>query len=246
VIHKYFDFAEQIHLRRMTTLRMKRICKDLSRAKELEAEGIYLRYKESDLTTIHAIIIGPSGTPYEGGVFRFLINIPETYPLNYPSVKFLTTDNGQVRFNPNLYNCGKVCLSILGTWKGPSWTACMNLSSLMISIQSLLCEEPFYNEPGYKKGSYKAQSNQYNETVRQDTFRVAIYNELKTLTSLVDNPSLPRALGYEDQSIRFVIKAVQQKQEFILSSKKSDSITSDLQKLLKDIGAHLDRPIEID
>lgn len=35
--------------------------------------------------------------------------------------KFLTTGGGSVRFNPNLYNCGKVCLSLLGTWSGPSW-----------------------------------------------------------------------------------------------------------------------------
>ena len=31
---------------------------------------------------------------------------------------------GSVRFNPNLYNCGKVCLSLLGTWsgaKGETW-----------------------------------------------------------------------------------------------------------------------------
>lgn len=34
---------------------------------------------------------------------------------------FLTTGGGRVRFNPNLYNCGKVCLSLLGTWAGPGW-----------------------------------------------------------------------------------------------------------------------------
>ena len=34
------------------------------------------------------------------------------------------TGGGSVRFNPNLYNCGKVCLSLLGTWsgaKGETW-----------------------------------------------------------------------------------------------------------------------------
>jgi len=30
----------------------------------------------------------------------------------------MTTGKGTVRFNPNLYNCGKVCLSLLGTWRG--------------------------------------------------------------------------------------------------------------------------------
>jgi len=29
-----------------------------------------------------------------------------------------TTGNGAIRFNPNLYNWGKVCLSLLGTWRG--------------------------------------------------------------------------------------------------------------------------------
>ena len=33
-------------------------------------------------------------------------------------VKFRTTGGGQVRFNPNLYKDGKVCLSLLGTWPG--------------------------------------------------------------------------------------------------------------------------------
>lgn len=36
----------------------------------------------------------------------------------------MNVGGGQVRFNPNLYNCGKVCLSLLGTWsgaKGETW-----------------------------------------------------------------------------------------------------------------------------
>jgi baculoviral IAP repeat-containing protein 6 len=36
------------------------------------------------------------------------------------------TGGGAVRFNPNLYNCGKVCLSLLGTWtgkEGEGWNA---------------------------------------------------------------------------------------------------------------------------
>lgn len=37
-----------------------------------------------------------------------------------PVVKLVTTGGGTVRFNPNLYNDGKVCLSLLGTWHGGS------------------------------------------------------------------------------------------------------------------------------
>ena len=63
---------------------------------------------------IHAIITGPFDTPYEGGLFHFLIRFPPNYPFSPPRVKFLTTGGGRVRFNPNLYQNGKVCLSILG------------------------------------------------------------------------------------------------------------------------------------
>lgn len=56
--------------------------------------------------------------PYFGGFYVFDIFIPDDYPNVNPLVKFKSTGNGSVRFNPNLYACGKVCLSLLGTWSG--------------------------------------------------------------------------------------------------------------------------------
>jgi ubiquitin-protein ligase len=56
--------------------------------------------------------------PYYGGSYFFHILIPASYPSTSPKVQFMTTGEGTVRFNPNLYNCGKVCLSLLGTWAG--------------------------------------------------------------------------------------------------------------------------------
>ncbi len=41
-----------------------------------------------------------------------------------------------VRFNPNLYNCGKVCLSLLGTWqgaKGETWDPSAS-STLQVAV----------------------------------------------------------------------------------------------------------------
>ena len=66
------------------------------------------------LSQLHALITGPFDTPYEGGFFYFFIRCPPDYPIHSPRVKFMTTDEGRVRFNPNLYKNGKVCLSILG------------------------------------------------------------------------------------------------------------------------------------
>jgi ubiquitin-protein ligase len=56
--------------------------------------------------------------PYYGGSYFFHILVPANYPSTSPKVQFMTTGEGTVRFNPNLYNCGKVCLSLLGTWAG--------------------------------------------------------------------------------------------------------------------------------
>ena len=49
-----------------------------------------------------------------------------------------------VRFNPNLYSDGKVCLSLLGTWHGEGWTVptASNFGStilqVLVSIQSII------------------------------------------------------------------------------------------------------------
>eukprot|EP00955_Chlamydomonas_euryale_P040078 351585-Chlamydomonas_euryale.AAC.15 len=73
------------------------------------------------MDVLRALILPAPDTPYAFGAFVFDILLPPDYPNHPPQVHFLTTGEGRVRFNPNLYNCGKVCLSLLGTWSGPSW-----------------------------------------------------------------------------------------------------------------------------
>ena len=65
-------------------------------------------------------------------------------------MKFLTSD-GKTRFHPNLYVDGKVCLSILGTFSGPSWQSTMSLSMILLSLKALLDSNPLTHEPGYEK-----------------------------------------------------------------------------------------------
>ena len=64
------------------------------------------------------LITGPSDTPYANGCFEFDVYFPQDYPNSPPLVNLETTGNRTVRFNPNLYNDGKVCLSVLNTWHG--------------------------------------------------------------------------------------------------------------------------------
>lgn len=67
---------------------------------------------------LRVMITGPDETPYANGCFLFDIYLPSQYPQVAPRVQFLTTGDGKIRFNPNLYECGRVCLSLLGTWDG--------------------------------------------------------------------------------------------------------------------------------
>ena len=72
------------------------------------------------MSVLRALILPSADTPYGGGAFEFDILLPPEYPNKPPSVQFLTTGGGKVGFNPNLYPCGKVCLSLLGTWHASS------------------------------------------------------------------------------------------------------------------------------
>lgn len=123
---------------------------------------VFLRFPEARTDTIRAVIVGPEDTPYSGGIFVFDIFFPNTFPAGPPKVNLMTTGGGSVRFNPNLYNSGKVCLSILGTWQGAAgedWNEKVStLSQVLVSIQSLiLVPDPYFNEPGYQRSMHTAE-----------------------------------------------------------------------------------------
>jgi ubiquitin-conjugating enzyme E2 Z len=160
---------------------IKRIHSDLHGVLSLHSCGIYVYANEDDVTFVDAVIEGPVDTPYEGGFFYFKLKFPNDYPLSSPKVQLQTTGGGTVRFNPNLYACGKVCLSILGTWPGPSWTAGLTLSTILLSIQSLMCEYPMKNEPGFDHHHNQQELEAYNTIIRHETLRVAAFGNIKRI-----------------------------------------------------------------
>ena len=90
------------------------------------------------------------------------------------------TINNKVRFNPNLYENGKVCLSILGTWSGPSWKPIMNIRLVLTSIRSLLGEYPIQNEPGYEMiKPENVMSIEYNTFLIYYTYSIAIIDVME-------------------------------------------------------------------
>ena len=82
---------------------------DEERLDVMKVGGLYLEIMaESSSVPPQVLITGPSDTPYSNGCFEFDIYFPPDYPKSPMLVNLITTGHGRVRFNPNLYNDGKV------------------------------------------------------------------------------------------------------------------------------------------
>ncbi len=137
----------------------------------LTENGIYYIHDDADIMKGYALIIGPSDTPYFGGNYFFEFNYPADYPHSPPKVKYCT--NGKkIRFNPNLYTCGKVCVSLLNTWRGEQWTSCQTISTVLLTLCTLLCKNPLLNEPGVTESN--ADIKDYNEIIEIANYDIAI------------------------------------------------------------------------
>ena len=130
------------------------------------SSAAFVRYDETNIDFLRALIIGSEGTPYAHGCYLFDIFMGD-YPTSPPKVNLITTGKDTVRFNPNLYANGYVCLSLLGTWSGAgceTWSAKSNITQVLVSIQSLVMSEDVYgNEPGYEAASKTAEGKLLNE-----------------------------------------------------------------------------------
>jgi ubiquitin-conjugating enzyme E2 Z len=137
----------------------------------LTENGIYYIHDDTDMLKGYALILGSSDTPYFGGYYFFEFNYPTDYPHSPPKVKFCTNGNN-VRFNPNLYVCGKVCVSLLNTWRGDQWTSCQTISTVLLTLCTLLCKSPLLNEPGVTKTH--SDINSYNQIIEYANIDIAI------------------------------------------------------------------------
>ncbi|OJD19890.1 hypothetical protein ACJ73_08607, partial [Blastomyces percursus] len=130
------------------------------------------------------------------------------YPGTPPTVQCTTTNGGRCRYNPNIYASGKVCLSILGTWRGErgeQWSSAQGLESVLISIQSLMSANPYENEPGFENAkSDRDQHNmsQYVAKIRHETLRIAVIQRLEEFLGIQSDgtivPAYPAGLIEEE------------------------------------------------
>jgi ubiquitin-protein ligase len=142
----------------------------------LTEQGIYYTHDDVDMLKGYAMIVGPSDTPYFGGFYFFDFKYPHDYPHTPPKVTYCTNANG-IRFNPNLYSNGKVCISLLNTWQGNQWTSCQSISTVLLTLCTLLCKDPLLNEPGVSKEHN--DMNNYNEIIEYSNINIAVCDIVK-------------------------------------------------------------------
>ncbi|KAI5798054.1 hypothetical protein DFH27DRAFT_98376 [Peziza echinospora] len=133
---------------------LRRINKEHNILQTSLPEGILVRTWESRLDLLRVLIIGPLNTPYELAPFVFDFHLGPGFPNGPPTGYFHSWTGGVGRVNPNLYEEGKICLSLLGTWHAESssegWTVGSSILQLLVSLMGLvLVKEPYFNEAGF-------------------------------------------------------------------------------------------------
>jgi len=161
----------------MTKTSRRRLQKDIVEIIKypLSDHGIYYAHDEQNMLKGYAIIFGPSDTIYRYGAYCFEFKFPTNYPFSPPKVKYRTND-GKTRFHPNLYRNGKVCISILNTWKGEQWTSCQTIKSILLMLVTLLHNKPLLNEPGFTEKHRSFEP--YNNIIRFKNLQIALLRNL--------------------------------------------------------------------
>jgi ubiquitin-conjugating enzyme E2 D/E len=122
---------------------------------------------DSDMYKWSGFIMGPEGSPYQGGMFNLEINFPQEYPFKPPKIHFTTKI-----FHPNIMSSnGSICLDILKD----QWTPALTVSKVLLSISSLLTE-PNPDDPLEPQIAdlYKRNRPSFNEKAMEWTLRFAM------------------------------------------------------------------------
>lgn len=137
-------------------MNLKRVAREIKLLSESEVLGKIFDFHSNEDFTLDIIVYGDADSGcYSNVPFYFKLKFPDNYPFTPPELKFVNL-NG-IRFHPNFYVEGKVCLTILGTWgtqaSGPvrSYSPITTVESIIISISSMIHNNPIIEEPGQDK-----------------------------------------------------------------------------------------------
>ncbi|EGC28286.1 hypothetical protein DICPUDRAFT_51943, partial [Dictyostelium purpureum] len=118
---------------------------------------------ESSLYEWKVYLEGPKDTYYEGGVFQLLLSFPRDYPMNPPTLRFISEF-----WHPNVYvREGRVCISILhppgedvlsGELPQERWLPTQSVSTIILSLMSIL-SDPNCSSPANVDASVEWRTN---------------------------------------------------------------------------------------
>lgn len=142
----------------MSTPARRRLMRDFKKLQEDPPAGVSGAPTDNNILLWHAVIFGPSETPFEDGTFKLTIEFTEEYPNKPPTVRFLSK-----MFHPNVYADGAICLDILQN----RWSPTYDVSAILTSIQSLL-SDPNPNSPANSMAAqlYKENRREYEKRVK--------------------------------------------------------------------------------
>ncbi|KAL1810985.1 hypothetical protein ACET3Z_021050 [Daucus carota] len=165
---------------------LKKVQQDWNILQNNLPDTIYVRVYEDRMDLLRAVIVGAYGTPYQDGIYFFDFHLPPDYPNVPPSAYYRS---GGWRINPNLYEEGKVCLSLLNTWTGRGnevWDpASSSILQVLVSLQGLvLNSKPYFNEAGYDKQIGTAEGEKNSLSYNENAFLLSC----KTMMYLMRTP----------------------------------------------------------
>ncbi|KAK5110530.1 hypothetical protein LTR62_005722 [Meristemomyces frigidus] len=215
------------------------LMKEITRLKTSLPQGIWVRYGESRIDLMKILIAGPQGTPYANGLWEFDLMCGADYPVSPPKVLFKTTGGGTARVNPNLYEDGKVCLSLLGTWQGEPWRPGQStILQVLVSIQAMIfCDEPHCNEPSYERQRGSERSKEYNRRVYTFTVGHAMLEWLEPGVKPVHGPPgtlRQRSRSFNDVGAKKLEESIWKDIVIIYFKEHKETILSNVDEWTKD------------
>jgi ubiquitin-protein ligase len=154
-------------------------------SKEEDYMNIKLFFNEEKLDTGYAVVYCINEeSPFWGLPLYFKFTIPNTYPHTNPGFSFVSplffgTGVKTCRIHPNLYETGKVCLSILGTWSGDPWKPCCTILTTVKTIESLLHDNPIICEPGN-------ENHAVNSLPAKEYYLNSLYRSMYIVTNMLE------------------------------------------------------------
>ncbi|KAJ1417650.1 Ubiquitin-conjugating enzyme E2 [Sesbania bispinosa] len=181
--HHFFYEGKGLSTSQVNKGWVKKVQQEWSILEKSLPDTIYVRVFEERMDLMRAAIVGASGTPYHDGLFFFDICFPPEYPNEPPMVHY---NSGGLRLNPNLYESGKICLSLLNTWAGTGtevWNpGSSTILQVLLSLQALvLNEKPYFNEAGYDQQIGRAEGEKNSVSYNENAFLVTTKSMLYLL-----------------------------------------------------------------